>query len=55
MKVKADDRLGADLAFDVGSSVALAVKRRLFDLLGVFPYHEALTDGMQVRILPPRF
>jgi hypothetical protein len=39
----------ADLAFDLSSPVALALKRRLFDLLGIFPYDEALTDGFQVR------
>jgi hypothetical protein len=32
--------------------VALALKRRLFDLLGIFPYDEALTDGFQVRAAP---
>jgi hypothetical protein len=30
--------------------VALTLKRRLFDLLGIFPYDEALTDGFQVRL-----
>ena len=38
----------ADLAYDISSAAAMGVKRRLFDLLGIFPFQEAMTDGMQV-------
>jgi hypothetical protein len=36
-------------AFDTRSEVAQKIKRRLFDLLGIFPFDESLADGIQVR------
>jgi hypothetical protein len=42
---------GADIAYDTNSTVALTVKRRLFDLLGLFPYQEARAEGPQVQTL----
>lgn len=41
----------ADLVYDIQSSAAVAIKRRLFDLLGVFPFQEARVDGFQVSSL----
>ena len=35
-------------AFDVSSDAAMAVKHRALDLLGMNPYDERLTDGLQV-------
>ena len=35
-------------AFDTNSKVALRLKRRAFDLLGIFPYDETLADGLQI-------
>ena len=40
----------AHLAFDIDSPTALAIKNRLFQLLGFQQYVEALTDGFQVSI-----
>ena len=35
-------------AWDVSSPIAMAIKRRAFELLGVFPYDETLADGLQL-------
>ena len=38
-------------AFDTRSEVAMAIKKRTFDLLGIFPYDESFADGLQARNL----
>ena len=35
-------------AFDTSSEVAMRLKRRAFNLLGIFPYDETLADGLQI-------
>ena len=35
-------------AFDVTSELAIVLKKRSFDLLGIFPYDETLADGLQI-------
>lgn len=43
-----DERRTSDNAFDIGSPLAATLKRRTFDLLGIFPYDESYADGIQV-------
>lgn len=43
-----DERRTSDNAFDTNSPLAAALKRRTFDLLGIFPYDESYADGIQV-------
>jgi len=43
-----DSKRTSEGAFDIKSEVAMAVKRRTFDLLGIFPYDESYADGLQV-------
>ena len=35
-------------AFDTNSDLAKSLKRRVFELLGIFPYEEMMADGLQV-------
>jgi len=35
-------------AFDTNSATAMAIKKRGFDLLGIFPYDESFADGLQI-------
>jgi hypothetical protein len=35
-------------AFDTNSEVAKAIKQRSFDILGIFPYDEMWSDGLQI-------
>lgn len=37
----------SESAFDVDSPTSIGIKKRAFDVLGVFPYQESLTDGFQ--------
>lgn len=43
-----DSKRTSEGAFDTRSEVAMAIKRRSFDLLGIFPYDESFADGLQV-------
>lgn len=38
----------SESAYDVDSPASIALKKRAFDMLGVFPYQESLTDGFQI-------
>ena len=38
----------SESAYDVDSPTSIALKKRAFDMLGVFPYQESLTDGFQI-------
>ena len=37
-----------EAAFDIDSHVALDIKKRSFDVLGLFPYDETFADGLKV-------
>jgi hypothetical protein len=43
-----DDKRTSENAFDLSSPVALALKKRCFQLLGIHPYEETWADGLQV-------
>ena len=38
----------SDSAFDVASVESQAIKKRLFEVLGIFPFQDSFTDGFQV-------
>jgi len=37
----------SDVAYDKNSNTAVGIKKRLFDLIGIYPFQESLTDGFQ--------
>lgn len=37
-------------AFDTQSPAAIAIKKRSFDLLAIYPFDETYSDGLQVRV-----
>jgi len=39
-----------DNAFDSTSPVSIALKKRSFHLLGIHPYQESWSDGLQVKL-----
>lgn len=43
-----DSKRTSEGAFDTRSEIAMAIKKRSFDLLGIFPYDESYADGLQV-------
>lgn len=43
-----DNRRTSKNGYDISSEVAMQVKKRAFDLLGIFPFEESLVDGIQV-------
>ena len=43
-----DSKRTSEGAFDTNSEIALAIKRRSFDVLGIRPYDESFSDGIQV-------
>jgi len=47
-QVAFNDKRTSDNAFDTSSTAAMALKKRALDLLGMTPYDEKLTDGLQV-------
>ncbi len=46
-----DDKRTSENAFDTTSDVAMKLKRRCFELLGIQPYEEYWADGLQVCFL----
>ena len=47
-QVAYNDKRTSDNAFDTSSPTAKALKKRALDLMGMGPYDEKLTDGLQV-------
>jgi len=43
-----DNMRTSEGAFDTNSEIALNIKKRSFDLLGIFPYDESFADGIQI-------
>lgn len=43
-----DDKRTSENAFDLSSDVAMTLKKRCFELLGIQPYEETWADGLQV-------
>ena len=43
-----DNYRTSENAFDTNSDLAKSLKKRVFELLGVFPYEEMMADGLQV-------
>mmetsp|Transcript_14450 Transcript_14450/g.19826 ORF Transcript_14450/g.19826 Transcript_14450/m.19826 type:complete len:637 (+) Transcript_14450:1-1911(+) len=43
-----DNKRTSEGAFDTSSDVAMRIKRRSFDMLGIFPFDESFSDGLQV-------
>eukprot|EP01041_Mallomonas_annulata_P007927 gene7927-16219_t len=43
-----DNKRTSENAFDTGSEVAMLLKRRSFELLGIQPYDETYADGLQI-------
>jgi len=43
-----DDKRTSENAFDTTSPVAMRLKKRCFDLLGIHPYEETWADGLQI-------
>lgn len=43
-----DSKRTSEGAFDTNSEVALAIKKRSFELLGISPYDESFADGIQI-------
>jgi hypothetical protein len=44
------DKRTSENAFDLSSEVAMRLKRRCFELLGIRPYEETWADGLQVLL-----
>eukprot|EP01038_Epipyxis_sp_PR26KG_P012077 gene12077-16162_t len=42
-----DDKRTSENAFDTRSDLSISIKKRTFDLLGIFPYDESFADGLQ--------
>ena len=43
-----DNYRTSENAFDTNSELAKSLKKRVFELLGIFPYEEMMADGLQV-------
>jgi hypothetical protein len=48
-----DDKRTSENAFDLSSEVAMRLKKRCFELLGIRPYEETWADGLQVTTRSP--
>jgi hypothetical protein len=48
-----DDKRTSENAFDLSSPVAVELKKRCFQLLGISPYEDTWADGLQVPPPPP--
>lgn len=46
-----DDKRTSENAFDTTSDIAMKLKRRCFELLGITPYEETWADGLQVTLI----
>lgn len=48
-----DDKRTSENAFDLSSPVAITLKKRCFQLLGIHPYEDTWADGLQVALSLP--